>query len=84
AFDFEKINSLLARIISYDHQGKPLSQMLDFPEKVAKMTPQVLSRSSKEVFPWEKMTIVVVGDKSLVDSLSKIRPVKIIDYKDFL
>ncbi|HLT23082.1 MAG TPA: insulinase family protein [Bacteriovoracaceae bacterium] len=84
AFDFEKTNALLARIISYDHQGKALSQMLDFPEKVAKMTPQILSRSSKEVFPWEKMTIVVVGDKSLVDSLSKIRPVKIIDYKDFL
>lgn len=84
AFDFEKTNALLARIISYDHREKNFSQMLDFPEKVAKLTPQVLSRSAAEVFPWEKMSIVVVGDKSLADSLAKIRPVKILDYKQFL
>src|SRR5690554_5425512 len=84
AFNFEKVNSLLNRIISYEHQKKSLSSMLDFPEKVKKMTPTILSRSSKEVFPWRKMTIVVVGDESLKDSLARIRPVKIIDYKDFL
>ena len=58
--------------------------MLNFPDKVAKFTPAILSRSSKEVYPWEKMTIVIVGDESLVKSLAKIRPVKIIDYKKFL
>lgn len=84
AFDFEQVNSLLARIISYDHQKKDLSEMLNFPDKVAKFTPAILSRSSKEVYPWEKMTIVIVGDESLVKSLAKIRPVKIIDYKKFL
>lgn len=84
AFSFEKVNGLLNRIISYEHQNKDLSSMLDFPDKVKNMTPQVLSRSAKEVFPWRKMTIIVVGDKSLKDSLAKIRPVRIIDYKDFL
>lgn len=84
AFDFEKVNSLLMRIISYDHQKIDIARMLDFPEKVKNITPQVLSLSAREVFPWGKMTIVVVGDKSLEKSLSKVRPVRIIDYKDFL
>lgn len=84
AFEFEKNHALLARMINYRHQNKDFALMLAFPEKVKNITPQILSRSAAEVYPWERMTVVVVGDKSLANSLSKVRPVKIIDYKDFL
>lgn len=84
AFEFEKNAALLARMINYRHQNKDFSLMLAFPDKVKAMTPQALSHSTSEVYPWERMTVVIVGDKSLVQSLSKVRPVKIIDYKDYL
>ena len=71
-------------MINYRHQNKDFSLMLAFPDKVKGMTPQALSHSTSEVYPWERMTVVIVGDKSLVQSLSKVRPVKIIDYKDYL
>jgi zinc protease len=84
AFGFEEMSAFIGQIMLYDHQGRDLSELLAFPDKVSKMTTKELSESTMEVFPWEKQTIVVVGDKSLEKTLSRIRPVRIVDYKDFL
>jgi hypothetical protein len=43
-----------------------------------------MSRLNMEAFGWNRLTIVVVGDRSLEKSLSRLRPVKVINYKDFL
>jgi zinc protease len=84
AFGFEEISAFLGQIMLYDHQNRDLKELVDFPDSIAKLTSRELSSSNLETFPWEKMTIVVVGDKSLVKSLSRIRPVRVIQYKDFL
>lgn len=84
AFGFEETGAFIGQLMLYDHQQRPLIELQEFPERVARLKPNDLSRANLEVFPWEKLTIVVVGDKSLEKSLSKIRPVRILDYKDFL
>lgn len=84
AFGFEETGAFIGQLMLYDHQQRPLSELQEFQSRIAKLQANDLSRANLEVFPWEKQTIVVVGDKSLEKSLSKIRPVRILDFKDFL
>ena len=84
AFGFEETGAFLGQIMLYDHQRRNLEELLKFPETIKNLTIRELAQADFEIFPWEKMTIVVVGDKSLEKDLTKIRPVKILDYNDFL
>jgi zinc protease len=79
AFSFEQTNALLGQIMLYDHQNRDLKGLVDFPRTIEKLTKSELSSASLEVFPWDRQTIVIVGDKSLVKSLSRIRPVRVIN-----
>lgn len=84
AFSFEETNALLGQIMLYDHQNRDLSGLVNFPKTIEKLSKSELSSANLEVFPWDRQTIVVVGDKSLVKSLSRIRPVRILKYEDYL
>lgn len=84
AFAFEETNALLGQIMLYDHQKRPLSELVSFPKVIEKITKSELASSNMEVFRWDRQTIVVVGDKSLAKSLSRIRPVRVIKYQDYL
>jgi zinc protease len=84
AFGFEETGAFLGQIMLYDHQGRNLEELVNFPEIISKLTPNELSNANMEAFPWERQTIVVVGDKSLEKSLSRIRPVRVIKYEDYL
>jgi zinc protease len=84
AFGFEETNAFLSQIMLYDHQGRDLQELVKFPDLIASLTPEALSQASLVAFPWDRLTIVVVGDKSLEKSLSRIRPVRILKYQDFL
>lgn len=84
AFGFEESNAFLSQIMLYDHQGRNLEDLVKFPTTIANLTPAALSQANLEAFPWDRLTIVVVGDKSLEKSLSRIRPVKVMNYQDFL
>lgn len=84
AFGFEETNAFLGQIMLYDHQGRNLESLVRFPETIGRMTKSELARANMETFPWERLTIVVVGDKSLEKSLSRIRPVKVVNYEDYL
>ncbi|MGE3608542.1 MAG: M16 family metallopeptidase [Bacteriovoracaceae bacterium] len=84
AFGFEETSAFLGQLMLYDHLGRSLDQLANFPEKVAQFKTTDLSDANLVVFPWDKMVVVVVGDPSLEKSLSRIRPVKILNYKDFL
>ncbi len=84
AFGFEETNAFLGQIMLYDHQKRDLSQLVSFPETIDRMSKNELAQATMETFPWEKLTIVVVGDKSLEKSLSRIRPVKVVKYEDYL
>jgi zinc protease len=84
AFGFEETSAFLGQVMLYDHQNRDLRELVNFPENIKKLEPSSLASASFEAFPWEKLTIVVVGDKSLVKSLSRIRPVRVIKYEDYL
>lgn len=84
AFGFEETQAFLGQIMLYDHQGRDLEELVRFPEIVGKLTPSELSSATLEAFPWDRQTIVVVGDKSLAKSLARIRPVRVLKYEDYL
>lgn len=84
AFSFEETNAFLAQLMLYDHQKRDLKELVNFPKTIEEMQRSDLARSCKESFPWEKQTIVVVGDKGLIKSLSKIRKVKVVQFQDYL
>jgi len=84
AFAFEASDALLGQIMLYDHQKRDLKDLVNFPANIAKMRIEDLVRSSAEVFPWERLTILVVGDKKLEKKLSNIRPVRVLKAEDFL
>lgn len=84
AFGFEETSAFLARIMLYDHQGRNIAEVAEYPEKIKNLTVGDLASANLEAFPWERLTIVVVGDKSLEKSLSKIRPVRILNFEDYL
>lgn len=84
AFGFEEMSAFIGQLIQYDHQNRDLSELAEYPERVGKLNPGDLAWANKVSFPWERLTVVVVGDRSLEKSLSVIRPVRILDYKDFL
>jgi len=84
AFGFEQMNAFLGQLMLYDHQGRKYDELINYPDVISKMTRSELSSSAMEVFKWSKETIVVVGDKALEKSLSKIRPVRVIKYEDYL
>lgn len=84
AFGFEEMSAFIGQLIQYDHQNRDLSELAEYPERVGKLNPGDLAWANKVSFPWERLTVVVVGDRSLEKTLSVIRPVKILDYKDFL
>lgn len=84
AFGFEETGAFLGQIMLYDHQNRNLEDLVKFPEIIGKFTPAELSSATMEAFPWDRLSIVIVGDKSLVKTLSRIRPVRIIKFEDYL
>lgn len=84
AFAFEETSAFLAQLMLYDHQNRDLEELEKFTETISKLTKTELSSATMEAFPWDRLTIVVVGNKSLVQSLSRIRPVKILKLEDYL
>lgn len=84
SFGFEETGAFLSQIMLYDHQRRNLEELVKFPETIKNLSIKELAQADMEVFPWERMTIVVVGDKSLEKDLSRIRPVKVLNYQDYL
>lgn len=84
AFGFEETTAFLGQIMLYDHQNRNLEDLVKFPQTIEKFAKSELASTNFQAFPWDRQTIVVVGDKSLVKSLSRIRPVRIVKYQDYL
>ncbi len=84
AFGFEETGAFLGQLMLYDHQNRDLAELVRFPETIGRLTMPELARSTLETFPWDRQTIVIVGDKGLQKSLSRIRPVRVVRYEDYL
>lgn len=84
AFHFEQTDAFLAQVFYYDHQGRPLSDLANFPAKIRSISSNELAAGVGELFDWDRQYIIVVGNKSLAKDLKKIAPVEIVDYKKYL
>jgi len=83
-FQFENTKSFLMQLMSLDHQRKSYDKLFNFPTLVRNLKKADIIRSYKDIFLWDKQTILVVGDKSLKKQLSRYGRVKVSSYKDFL
>jgi zinc protease len=84
AFGFEETTSLLFQIMLLDHQKRNSQDLLNFPKKLDSLTLEDFLRNTDDIFVWDNLDIIVVGDPSLIKILSKLRKVEILDIKDFL
>ena len=84
AFGFEETGAFLGQLMLYDHQKRDLAELVSFPETIGRLTMPELARATLETFPWDRQTIVIVGDKERQKGLSRIRPVRVVRYEDFL
>lgn len=83
-FRFEKSSSFLQQLIYLDHVGIPYQRFLDFPEYLEKVDEAQIAKIAADVFDWNRLSIVIVGSKTLAKPLSKFGKISIINYKDFL
>ena len=83
-FKFEKSGAFLGELITMDHLGLPYSEIYQFQSKVRSHNFESSSAHTKKIFDWNKMTILVLGDKSLLKSLKPLGKVKVHSYKEFL
>lgn len=83
-FRFEKSSDFLQQLIYLDHVGVPYQRFLDFPDYLAKVDKTDVAKWGNTIFNWNKLSIVILGEKSLAKPLSEIGKVTVVSYKDFL
>lgn len=83
-FRFEKSSDFLQQLIYLDHVGINYQRFLDFPEHLEKVSSEIMAKWGGRIFDWSKLTIVVLGDKSLAKPLAEFGKVTVVPYKDFL
>lgn len=83
-FKFELSGAFLGELMQQDHLGRPYDEIYEFQKMVRSKTYDQVADVVKEVFDWNKMTILILGDKSLLKSLKPLGEVKVHSYKEFL
>lgn len=83
-FSLESSKVFLNNLLYFDHIGRSWSEMPQFPKKIEKVTKKELKKKIKEIFGWEKQTIVIVGSEKLKKDLSSLGKVVTLNYKDYL
>lgn len=83
-FKFEQNSAFLSNLIYMDHVGRPFSELYEFPKIVNSFGIPDISKKTSQVFDWEKLTVLVVGNKNLAKELKKLGKVKILKMKNFL
>lgn len=83
-FSLEKSSAYLNQLMSLDHVGESYSRIERFPSILKSYKKDQVLSTFKDVFMWNKMKIVIVGDKSLKEQLKEFGTVKVQSYKDFL
>lgn len=83
-FKFEQSGAFLGELTQQDHLGRPYSEIYEFQKNVRAHSYDDAAELVKSVFDWNKMTILVLGDKSLLKSLKPLGDVKVHSYKEFL
>ncbi len=83
-FQFEKTSAFLGQLMFLDHKGKSFRELQLYPEKVRAFSSKEVAKNVGDIFGWEKQTIVVLGNKNLINELKAFGNVEAISYKDYL
>lgn len=83
-FKFEKTEQFLNELMITDHTEKKYEEIFQFQDKVKSYTKEDVAKKIEEVFNEKRMTIFVLGDKSLLSKLKKIGKVKVVKTKSFI
>ena len=84
-FRFETNSNYINQVLYMEHIGQPVSNIYLFPKNLSKITKSEVSALTKNIFDWNKQTILVLGDKSILKVLNKkIGKFKVLNYKDYL
>lgn len=83
-FRFEKSSDFLQQLIYLDHVGVSYQRFLDFPDYLAKVGREDVAKWGGTIFDWNKLSIVILGEKSLAKPLRELGKVTVVSYKDFL
>ena len=70
-FGLESPAQFMNNLIYFDHIGRKYSEIYEYPQTVTAITQAELKAKLSEIFDWNHMTIVLVGDPSLKKSLTK-------------
>ena len=83
-FMFEENANFLDQLLTLDHAHKSYGEFFNFKENVSKLGLKDMARGYRDIFNWNKMSILVLGSRSLKPSLEKLGAVTVRDYKEFL
>ncbi len=83
-FRFESSSSYLGLVEQMDHIGEDYTKIYDFPENIKSISKEDVAKRIASIFDWEKLSIVVLGNKSLLKKLRTLGRVKVVKYQKFL
>lgn len=84
AFQFQKPSSFMRQLVNLDNANVDIKRFLEYTSSVDKISQEDVAKTVYAAFPYDKVKIVVLGDKSMKKALRKIGKVKVYNYKNFL
>lgn len=83
-FQFESSFSFLKELMFLDHVGHSYKRFFNYNKTVEKLTLEDITKGVTNIFPWNGLDIVVLGERSLLPKLKKLGKVKVHNYTKFL
>lgn len=86
-FQFDDSEKFIATVVLYNHLGRSVADIGNFPDKIKKFNIDIVKENIRRLYPWDRMTTVLVGDKKLLKEIKKnIKSDRLVikSYKDFL
>lgn len=84
-FGLESSAQFMNNLIYFDHIGRNYDEIYTYPDSVTNIGQDQLKQKLGDIFDWEHMAIVVVGDPSVAKDLKKAGyKVKVHKYQEFL
>jgi len=83
-FRFEESEHYLFQLLFLDHLGLSYDELYKSADKIRSYKLDDLSQLAKQVFEWDNLTILVLGEASLKKELEKLGKVTVLNYKDYL
>lgn len=85
-FQFESLSSFLNQLIFLDHIGSDYDNIFQFTSILNGLNLQTITNDIHDIYAWDDLTIVIVGEKKLKTQLEKMANVivKVIPYQKFL